>query len=73
MPTIIKSAEFNFTIENFLDACSPSELKEVDLLIQSNRYRKKMIPERPDILSEQIKMAPKEQFPEGPIRITQKK
>ncbi|SDG67134.1 hypothetical protein SAMN05421827_109105 [Pedobacter terrae] len=42
MPKITRLADFDFSVENFLDACSPAELREVDLLIQSNRYRNKM-------------------------------
>ena len=44
MPKITKLADFKFTVEQFLDACSRAELKEVDLLIQSNRYQSKMNP-----------------------------
>lgn len=42
MPNISRLASFSFSVENFLDACSPTELKEVDVLIQSARYRNKM-------------------------------
>lgn len=42
MPRIQKMFELDITPERFLEACSVSELIEVDLLIQSARFRAKI-------------------------------
>lgn len=42
MPTINKQFELTITPEQFLNACSVNELKELDLLIQSPRYQEKI-------------------------------
>jgi len=42
MPQINRTLYLEITVEQFLNACSPLELREVDILIQSNRYIKKM-------------------------------
>jgi len=42
MPTISKQFELTITPEQFLNACSVLELKELDLLIQSPRYQEKI-------------------------------
>ncbi len=38
MPVINQTNQIDITPEKFLDACSDSELMEVDILIQSNRF-----------------------------------
>jgi predicted nucleic acid-binding protein len=42
MPTINKQFELTITPEQFLNACSVNELKELDMLIQSPRYQEKI-------------------------------
>lgn len=42
MPQINKILHIDITVEQFLDACSGSELHEVDMLIQSRKYMDKM-------------------------------
>lgn len=42
MPKHSKVLEIEITVQQFLNACSPYELKELDLLIQSPRYQNKM-------------------------------
>lgn len=42
MPKLNKSFHLEITIEQFLEACSPLELQELDLLIQSPRYQNKI-------------------------------
>lgn len=42
MPTLNKQFELTITPEQFLRACSIQELIEVDLLIQSPRFRDKI-------------------------------
>lgn len=39
MPTISKNFTLTITPEQFLENCSDLELKELDLLIQSERYQ----------------------------------
>ncbi|MDB4919476.1 hypothetical protein [Mucilaginibacter sp.] len=43
MPTIQQQNEIVITPEKFLQACSASELWEIDILIKSPRFRSKMI------------------------------
>jgi len=42
MPTITNFTTLEVTPEKFLEACSPSELMEVDMLIQGAHFQKKM-------------------------------
>ncbi|MET3035850.1 hypothetical protein ABXT08_07105 [Chryseobacterium sp. NRRL B-14859] len=42
MPKLQKIFTLEISPEQFLNNCSPSELKEIDLLIQSNHYVKRM-------------------------------
>ena len=42
MPEIQKVFHLSISPERFLDACSPTELQEIDLLIQAPRYRNQM-------------------------------
>jgi len=42
MPTITNVTTLEVTPEKFLEACSPSELMEVDMLIQGAHFQKKM-------------------------------
>ncbi|MBV7268395.1 hypothetical protein [Winogradskyella luteola] len=42
MPKIIKQFELDVTPERFLNACSPEELYEVELLITSPRFTNKI-------------------------------
>ncbi len=42
MPKHSKVLEIEITVQQFLNACSPYELKELDLLIQSPRYQRRM-------------------------------
>lgn len=42
MPKIIKQFDLDVTPERFLNACSPQELIEVELLITSPRFVQKM-------------------------------
>jgi hypothetical protein len=42
MPKLSKSFHLEITVEQFLNACSASELKELDLLLSSPRYQYKM-------------------------------
>jgi hypothetical protein len=42
MPTISNVLTLEVTPEKFLEACSPSELMEVDMLIQGAYYQNKM-------------------------------
>lgn len=42
MPIISKTLTLEISIEQFLNNCSPLELQEIDLLIQSDFYQKKM-------------------------------
>lgn len=46
MPKIQKSFELEITPERFLDACSNEELQEIDLLIQSPRFRARLTAEK---------------------------
>ena len=43
MPEITKVFQVDITPERFLDACSDEELKEIDLLIQSERFQNRII------------------------------
>jgi hypothetical protein len=43
MPTLTKQYTLTVSPEQFLDACSANELHEVSLLLQSNRYQRKML------------------------------
>lgn len=42
MPKINKAFHLEVTVEQFLNACSAIELKELDLLLCSPRYQSKM-------------------------------
>jgi hypothetical protein len=42
MPKVTKQFELSISPEQFLNACSVDELREVDLLIQSARYQDKI-------------------------------
>ena len=42
MPAITKVFQVDITPERFLDACSDEELKEIDLLIQSERFQNRI-------------------------------
>lgn len=42
MPEVIKVMYVDITPERFLDACSDEELKEIDLLIQSERFQNRI-------------------------------
>jgi hypothetical protein len=42
MPKHTKVITIEITVEQFLDNCSDSELKELDLLIQSPRYQNRI-------------------------------
>ena len=42
MPEITKVFQVDITPERFLDACSDNELKEIDLLIQSERFQNRI-------------------------------
>ncbi|WP_116787659.1 hypothetical protein [Flavobacterium psychrotrophum] len=44
MPQITKQYTLSIRPEQFLDACSASELHEVQLLLNSSRYLDKMYP-----------------------------
>ena len=42
MPKINQVNVIDITPEKFIEACRPTELKEVELLIGSNRYQQQM-------------------------------
>ena len=42
MPAITKNFQVDITPERFLDACSDEELKEIDLLIQTERFQNRI-------------------------------
>lgn len=42
MPSITKVFQVDITPERFLDACSDEELKEIDLLIQTERFQNRI-------------------------------
>lgn len=42
MPNITKTIFLEVTPEQFLEACTPSELMEVDILIQNAHFQNKM-------------------------------
>lgn len=42
MPEITKVFQVDITPERFLDACSDNELKEINLLIQSERFQQRI-------------------------------
>ena len=42
MPAITKNFQVDITPERFLDACSDEELKEIDLLIQAERFQNRI-------------------------------
>ncbi|MGC5744410.1 hypothetical protein [Chryseobacterium sp. NFX27] len=42
MPKLQKILTLEISPEQFLNSCSPSELKEIDILIQGNFYQKRM-------------------------------
>lgn len=48
MPTLNKTYSLTITPEQFLEACDPLELQEVDLLLNSVRFRNRMRPEGPE-------------------------
>lgn len=45
MPTITKVLTVSITVEQFLENCSDTELKELDLLIQAPRYANRINPD----------------------------
>ncbi len=45
MPTITKVLTVSITVEQFLENCSDTELKELDLLIQAPRYANRIYPD----------------------------
>lgn len=55
MPRIDKVLSLDITPEQFLNACSADELKELDLLLSSPRYQQKMNPPK-QLRIDQIKM-----------------
>lgn len=46
MPKLTRTFELEITPERFLEACSNEELQEVDLLIQSPRFRERLTAEK---------------------------
>jgi len=42
MPKISKVFKIEITPERFIDACSDTELKELDLLLQSPRFQQRL-------------------------------
>ena len=42
MPKLQKQFTLEITVEQFLNACSVNELKELDLLLSSDRYQNKI-------------------------------
>ena len=42
MPSLTKIFQVEITPEQFLDNCSDSELKEIDLIIQSPRFQNRI-------------------------------
>jgi hypothetical protein len=42
MPSITKVFQVDITPERFLDSCSDEELKEIDLLIQTERFQNRI-------------------------------
>lgn len=46
MPSITKTLFLEVTPEQFLEACTPSELMEVDILIQGAHFQNKMNEEK---------------------------
>lgn len=46
MPKISKTFELDVAPERFLEACSITELQELDMLIQSRRYQDKLTAHR---------------------------
>ncbi|MFN3803231.1 hypothetical protein, partial [Belliella pelovolcani] len=42
MPTLNKQYQLTITVEQFLNACSNTELHELDLLLSSGRYQNRM-------------------------------
>lgn len=46
MPKLTRSFELEITPERFLAACSNEELQEIDLLIQSPRFRARLTAEK---------------------------
>ncbi len=44
MPRLEKVYTLEISVEQFLDNCTENELQEVELLIHSHRYQKKMNP-----------------------------
>ena len=42
MPQVTKVMHIEITPEQFLDNCSDNELKEIDLLIQSQRFQNRI-------------------------------
>lgn len=43
---IIRASEIDVTPEKYLEACSNEELMEIDLLIQSPRFRERLTAEK---------------------------
>lgn len=46
MPKLTRTFELEITPERFLESCSNEELQEVDLLIQSPRFRERLTAEK---------------------------
>jgi hypothetical protein len=42
MPEVTKVFTIDITPERFIDACSDSELKELDILLQSPRFQQRL-------------------------------
>lgn len=42
MPQVNQNTSIYITVEKFLDACTPLELQELDLLLYSKRYQDKI-------------------------------
>lgn len=47
MPEITKIVKLEITPERFLENCSDNELREIDLLIQSERYQMRIREPKP--------------------------
>lgn len=63
MPALQKIYTLTITPEQFLEACSATELFELSMLLQSNRYQDKMmqgefvhdpVPERPQLPADRL-------------------
>ncbi len=52
MPKITQVNQIDITPEKFLNACSPEELIEVELLLSSPHYQNKMPPHNSKIIEQ---------------------